>query len=539
VTARSQTLAAAVLFVALTALMTWPQPARLGSAAPQHQDVYFDMWRLEWFAHALATAPHHLFDANVLYPERRAMTFSDAAIVEGLVAAPLLWAGARPVLVHNLLLLGAMAACALAMFVLTRRLTSSPAAGVAAGIIFAFAPYRFEHIMHMELQWAMWIPLTFWALDRTIESGRLRDGVLTGVFAGLQVLSSIYYGLYLGTLLASGALLLLLGLRGARMARTARALAAGALAAVLVAAVYVAPYSATKQQVRGRAPEEVNMYSARPSSYLVATPDNLLYGRAFQGRGRLERRLFPGLAAVLLATAGLLLRRPERTPIVYLLLMVLAFEMSLGLGGYSYRFLYGHIPLFSGVRAAVRLGLFVLFFLAALAGWCVAMLQQSVPRAVRPLTAALVAAVLLFEYRVAPLHLAPYPNTAPPLYAWLAQQPPGVVAEFPMPSQSSLPGADPVYTYMSTFHWKPLVNGYSAYAPLSYRGRLDAVAAFPNDRAIARLRQDDVRYVVVHPEFYAPRDADRILGEVGERHELRELGRFHDGTSIAIAYQLQ
>jgi hypothetical protein len=393
--------------------------------------------------------------------------------------------------------------------------------------------------MHMELQWAMWVPWTFWALDRTIAAGRLGDGALTGLFAGLQLLSSIYYGIFLATLLASGAFLLLLTLRGERLRRAARALGAGALVALVLASVYLGPYSATKARVGGRSLEEVNMFSARPSSYLVATPENFLYGRAFQGRGRAEGRLSPGLLVVLLALAGLLLQKPGHTAIVYLLLMALAFELSLGLGGYSYRFLYNHVPLFSGLRATARLGLFVLFFVGALGSFGIASLQAALPRVMRLAVAFGISTVLLLEYWVAPLHLTAYANAAPPLYSWLATEPPGIVAEFPMPSASGLPYVEPVYTYMSTFHWKPIVNGYSGYAPPSYLDRLGAVSAFPDDRAIDRLRRDGVRYVLVHPAYYQPIDAARVLRELGRRPELQELGRFHDGTSTAIAYRLR
>ena len=538
-TARRETLAALAFFCALAVVMTWPQAARLGTAAPQHHDVYFNMWRLEWFAHALSTSPRHLFDGNIFYPERRAMTLSDAMVVEGVAAAPMLWLGLPQVLVHNVLLLAALALSGVGMFVLTRRLTSSATAGIAAGIVFAFAPYRFEHIMHLELQWAMWVPLTFWALDRTIQEGRLRDGVMTGLFAGLQVLSSIYYGLFLATMLAVATPLLLVAHRGAMTARVVRALAAGALVAVALASVYALPYSATQSRVGARRTDEVTRFSARPSSYLVATPDNYLYGRAFQARGRGERRLFPGLLAVLLALVGLLLRRPGPTAIVYLLLMTLAFEMSLGLSGYSFALLYDHVPIFSGLRAIARLGLFVLFFIAALAAFGMAALESSLPRAGRIAAAIVIWSVLLLEYWVAPIHLTTYPNTAPPLYAWLATQPRGVVAEFPMPSESELPYAEPVYTYMSAFHWKPIVNGYSGYVPPSYLARLGEASNFPDDRSIVRLRQDGVRYVIVHPPFYRRQDGERVVNEARARSELRELGRFHDGTGDAVVFQVR
>ena len=79
-------LAAAGFFALLTAAMTWPQALFLGSRATPHQDVYFNMWRLRWFAHAIGT-PSAVFDGNIFHPERRTLAYSDAMPVEGLVAA--------------------------------------------------------------------------------------------------------------------------------------------------------------------------------------------------------------------------------------------------------------------------------------------------------------------------------------------------------------------------------------------------------------------------------------------------------------------
>src|SRR5215210_7825615 len=126
------------LFAMLTAIMTWPQVTSIGTAAYQHSDVYFNMWRFGWYAHAIATSPAHLLDGNIFYPEPRTLTFSDAMPVEASIAAPLLLAGVPPVLVHNLLLLGGITLSAAGIYVLARELTGSAAAGVTAGIVFAF-----------------------------------------------------------------------------------------------------------------------------------------------------------------------------------------------------------------------------------------------------------------------------------------------------------------------------------------------------------------------------------------------------------------
>lgn len=525
-----------LLFAALAALMTWPQVEYLATRATPHQDVYFNLWRLGWIAHALHVDPSGIFDANIFYPERRTLTYSDAMIVEGTVGAPLLWAGVPPVLVHNILLLGAIVASAVCMFVLVRMLTGSSAGGIIAGIIFAFAPYRFEHYMHMELQWTMWMPLSFWALHRTMRSRSWRSGLLTGCFVGLQMLSSIYYGIFLITVMAVVGLFLLVSLPRAQLWPTVKALAPGVLAAGVICGAYAVPYLATKADVGGRSETELVTFSARPSSYLVSTPENVVWGRAFASRGRAERRLFPGALAVLLAIVGLLLRPPANVALVYLAGLTVAFDMSLGLSGYSFRFLYEHVPLYHGLRALARLGVFVLFFLAALAAYGYAAVVHGLGRRARVVIAVAFCAVLIAEYRVRPLMLVPYPNSAPPVYAWLASQPPGVVADMPMTADPSR-GADPHYAYMSTFHWQPIVNGYSGFFPASYLDRLSQVRGFPDQRSINQLREDGVRYVVVHLARFD--DPHKVLRSLRSNFGLPQLTRLSDGEGDAVVFALR
>ena len=146
-----------------------------------------------------------------------------------------------------------------------------------------------------------------------------------------------------------------------------------------------------------------------------------------------ERRLFPGIVAVLLAIAAVFPRPRTRAAVVYLIALVAAFEMSLGFHGYMYRFLYEHVPVFAGLRVPARLGIFVIAFLAILAAHGYATLHDAVPPAARRALAVVISCVLLLEYSVSPLQLVRYDNTAPPVYEFLARLPSGVVAEFPVP----------------------------------------------------------------------------------------------------------
>ena len=525
-----------VLFTALTVVMTWPQARYVATHASDHWDVNFNMWRLAWFAHALASAPSTIFDGNIFYPEPNVLTFSDAMVVEGLVAAPLLWAGVRPVLVHNVLLLGAVIVSAAGMVVLVERLTGNRAAAVIGGIIFAFAPYRFDHFMHMELQWTVWVPWALWAVHRTIESGRPLHGLQAGIFVALQMLSSVYYGIFLATLLPLVAGLLLLSLPRSQALRAFRALALGGAAAAIVCSLYALPYLAASRQVGRRPAHEINQFSAQPRDYLVATPDNRIYGDVFDSPP--ERRLFPGIVPLLLAIAAVFPRPRTKAVVVYLIAFVAAFDMSLGFHGYVYEFLYAYVPVFGGLRVPARLGIFVIGFLAILAAQGYAALQDAVPPAARRALAVVISCVLLLEYSVSPLQLVRYENTAPPVYEFLARLPPGVVAEFPVPLKNAVPGPDARYIYMSTFHWQKLVNGYSGFYPASYLRRLDGLQSFPDPSSLEILRQTGVSYVVVHLSSYESEQQQLVL-DLQANPALVVLGRLKDWQGTAMVYRLE
>ncbi len=64
--------------------------------------------------------------------------------------------------------------------------------------MFAFSPFRFEHYNHLEIVWSCWIPLSLWALHRTIATGRWLFGILTGLFIAAQVFSCVYLAVFLG-----------------------------------------------------------------------------------------------------------------------------------------------------------------------------------------------------------------------------------------------------------------------------------------------------------------------------------------------------
>ena len=142
------------------------------------------------------------------------LTYSDATLLEGLIGAPFLLAGADPLVVANSLMLLAFPACGLAFFYAAWRLTGEPDAALIAGLVGAWYPFHAEHYSHLELQWVMFVPLAIVAGLRLLADPRAATGVRFGAAVTAQWLASMYLGVMLLSLLMAA------GLQGAAVIAT-------------------------------------------------------------------------------------------------------------------------------------------------------------------------------------------------------------------------------------------------------------------------------------------------------------------------------
>jgi hypothetical protein len=520
-----------ILMVVLTGLMTYPQIARLDSV-PNLGDPLFSLWRMAWTAHQLLRDPQHLFDGNMFHPERLTLAYSDSILLPAVAASPFLWLGAPAVIVYNLFLLATFVLAGVAMYVLVRALTGQAPAALVAAVVFAFYPFRFEHYSHFELMFCFWMPLVLLALHRTLAMGRIRDGVLTGAaFAG-QAFSCMYFGVFLAAYLVPFWAVAAIGWR--RVRRGFAPLVLGAVLAGVALAPLAVPYAEARQAVGERGTGETEFYSALPQDYLNPHPSLATYA-AFHKVPQAERELFPGILSVTLALIALW-PKLSISRLSYGVGLLFAFEASLGFHGYAYTFLHRFVPAFHALRVPARMSMLVGLSLAVLAGYGIARLTRSTRSLVRWTAAGLAVVVVLVEMRP----ILPYErvSTRPDaIYAWFNHRPPAVLAELP-PGASGMPDPEFLYLYASTFHWQRLVNGTSGFIPPSYWEFWDAMAGFPDDRAMALLAARGTDYVMVHEQFYGPRLYRAVVDRAAGRADLREVARGRQGSFEARLYQV-
>jgi len=489
--------AAAVIgiFTVLALIMTYPLVTRMSDGLSDPGDPLLNTWALQWVAHQLITSPAHLFDGNIFAPERNTLAYSETLIAPGILVAPLSWLGAGAVLLHNVVFLAGLIASGAGVAFLTWDLTGRMPAAVLSGVVFAFLPFRFDHFPQLQLQQAQWIPLAVWAFHRVLWTGRIRDGVWLGAALAAQLMSCMYYGIFLALYLVwFGSCVLVWRIRLWR--RWLPALATGALTATVLFAPAANAYLDARKIVGERGRQENIGFSATLDNYLAAPDTNWIYGRTAKRFGAHERHLFPGVVVVVLAALALW---PPLSAVraAYAIGLVFAVDLTLGFNGIGYPLIYDLMSPIRALRIPALAVILVGFSLAVLAGFGAARIRNSA-------VVALLAVAVLGESVSLPMPLTAIPTEAPPVYSDMlrdnAGSPPVTIVELPIDYTRSAHYEDQIYMYYSTFHWQTLVNGYSGFFPPAYLEAAAVMRTFPDQRSLEMLRARQIRYVVIHGE---------------------------------------
>jgi hypothetical protein len=297
---------ASAFFVVATLIMTWPLVTGLGRYVSDPGDPYFSAWVLHWDWHQLFRDPLHLFDADIFYPSRLTLAFSENMLGIALFGFPLFAAGVPVIAVYNVLFLAGMALSGLGAWALARELCGDSLSALVAGVLYEFVPYRFDHLAHIQLQWGGFLPLALLFLWRYARDARRRDAAAFSLFFVLNGLCCIYYQVF-G--LFAVAITLLVAMTHWNRWRERRVLR-GALWAFVAAGAALAPVYApyaVAAHLYGfhRSLGEGLPWSASLASFLSAGFHNKLYSGITAAFAAPENQLFPGLIAPILATLGL------------------------------------------------------------------------------------------------------------------------------------------------------------------------------------------------------------------------------------------
>jgi hypothetical protein len=545
---RAEIALVALAGVLLAVLTSWPLVLHLPShIAPDLGDPVRTAWQIAWVGHAMLHDPLHLFDSNAFYPHPFSLAFSDSLLGYGPTA--FFGSGTVAALVrYNLLFLWAWSLCFVGAYLLARELGLGRLGGAAAGVAFAYAPYRVTEAGHLHVISSGGFVLALFLLLRGYRRDSRRLVLAGWLLSAWQISLGFTLGLQYSYLLIVLALLVLLAwwrgrltpgaawqrsedqspsTRGPLVPRRLLAVTLIGIAVVGAMAVYQArPYLkvAAEYPTAKRTISEVETYSAGPAALLSASSENRVWGDLTEGmrakvNSKNESVFFPGGLILALALLGLLAGAYTRRLRLGLLIGIITCSvLALGFGitgaGYPYRLLFDYAPGWDGVRVPGRIFTLATLFYALLAAAGVQVLvRRAEPWGKRHrwsavpalgLPALLGTALLIGLLGEGAGHLG-HPVVPQPAKAEIGLR--GPVLD--LPTDGAL---DRIAQYFSTDGFYEIANGESTFDIPALDDLRGGMNGFPDRASVEKLRYYGIKTVVLHTVL--PKDLPPEVGPV-------------------------
>ncbi len=517
---------------------------------------YLNLWTLAWNHHWLKGETDTYWDANLFYPHRKTLAYSEPQLGMGLLTFPLLYLGTNQVLMYNLLLLGFMWGAGMVVYALCWHLFGTSGkensntksdrsycwiVSVTAGILYGFHFYVFAEMGVLQLIATLFPPLTLLGVHRFLSSSNWTDAFLFCIgFLGCWY-TCAYYGLFLTVFVCC--FVLKFGYRKVldmEWKTLIRGVLAGMITLVCLVPLITGMQSAKAAMELSRPKFLVRDLSAVLSDYFKFPQHSWFYGNIL-GIGSPDRGTFLGVMLVFLSVIGGIAIFRERSlrntdncflekagfpgyhGKFYLAMAGLAFWLSYGmavvpwnttgLGVYRviawlspYNLLYQFIPGFSSIRSPYRFAIFCALFLSVLAGWGMLRLFERLRPRWRVVLIPMLVMLVLLEQWPLPLRLVEVPRRVeelPRIYGHVRQLPSeAVLLELPLargPSEQHLEG-EARALYYSSFHWLKIVNGYSGFSPLANIELKHIINESSPETVVAAFRAFGVQYVLAHED---------------------------------------
>jgi hypothetical protein len=545
-----------VYFVIMTILMTYPLILKMGTSAiggGGGDGTYF-IWLVRWYQKALFELKiSPFFNPFLNYPQGWNLATTD--ITPAMVAFALpgsLFFG--PTWGYNFAMLVSFILSGWGMYLWVKHLTKSDLAGLIAGTIFAFIPFKMAHYItgHLSLAGTQWFPFYFWGLFDLLKQVKFswKPVLLASLAAGLIGLTSPYY-VYMTIIISAVFLVGFLIFKGFKRLKDKefwKSVTAFGLLAVLLVGVSMLPYLNLNAQsgLADRSVDYLNRYSASISDFFMPSVKQFLWGQwidnHFSPEFYNEATLYIGAVSFVLAMLAWWKWRKADFPdllgislVVTIASIILALGIQLHWLGEQVTFLprilqpifhrtampqiflpayylYKFLPFFSKMRVMMRFGLFALIFFSMTAGLGASILIKSAAPKIKAWVGIGLLILVFIDFYPGPL-TGFVPTTARPVDGWLAEQPAiGALAQFPFSQES-----EQSQVYNTIVNQKPFLGGYfNANQPEQYLRIMPVMEGFPSNESVAMLKTLGVAYVVVDSSQYTNYpDVDQSIRALG------------------------
>ena len=530
-----------LLYFLLAVFFTWPVIIKINSIIYGNPgDSLYNLWVFHNLsAHDLiVNAPNGIKDfIHILLPSQPLIDFVSRSL--GYLFSN--------VVTYNLMIILSFPLAGLSVFLIVKLLTKNNWASFLAGLIFAFSPYHLAHAeQHISLVSIYWLGFFTYFLIKSWKENNYQNWGLTGLLFSLTLLDNYQYGFFAivisATFLSYFAISKLVEKK--KIYFNFSALKPIVFSGLIVfTMIFIFDFQLVKslfssQGITNLGParsfRELTVYSAHKFNYLYPSPQNPILGDISRekfdqsigqtGSNLIEQTLYLGWTTILLALIALLLSMKLKVD-GYKLKTYLYFFVLLAFVGAFFSFapeinfygliiktpanyLFNHFPV---IRVYARFGLVVILAMSVAAGIGFALLAKKIKSKYIPILFGSIVLTIFVEFiNFPPTNYTDVSkNTMPKVYTYLESQPVGTVAEYPY-----LPTEEPrsyYYLLWQTYHHFPLLYG----APMNSNDdvKRKELLDLGKDSTIAELKKLNVKYVIIHKNFYTPENIRKYPSE--------------------------
>lgn len=160
------------------------------------EDPGLYIWLIKNNAERVLTLNGDGFDVRIFFPFGKTLGFTDNFLLPGLIAKVFFFFGVGLPLTFNFLFLLCAGLNGYSAFYLARYLGINKTGAFFAGFLFSNAPFFCSQLGHPQLQFAFLLPMLFFLIHRTFETGSLWVALAIGFCFFAAITTSVYYFIF-------------------------------------------------------------------------------------------------------------------------------------------------------------------------------------------------------------------------------------------------------------------------------------------------------------------------------------------------------
>ncbi len=513
--------------------ITYPLLFNLNTLITGFGDELLIAWIHNWVVHALFKDPLNIFNANIYYPFKNSLAYSDFFIVTSILGYIPYSIFREPVVFINFTIISSLIFLGFSVYCLSYYVVKNKIASFLSGFLIIFSPAVLDKFVHIQILAIAFVPLSILFFLKFLETKRRRFLIISMICFVLQTINSFMPGYFIAFSLVI--ILITFRLQNRKKLKiflTKSNLLIVFLSILLIIPVAIPYFSVSKEFNYVRDIRDTIHLALQPEDYFNTNHYSrlepflsLIQSKTPQNATEYKSG-FIGFVFTLLAVIAIVIfirKYKKKSWQINSLFWISLFGFIMSLGPFlhlfrqtihhpfpiplPYALFYYIIPGFQGIRNSSRWEMLFIVSITVVIAFVLHQLMKKMSFKKQIVIYIFLIVGIVSEFNF-PLHYYQVPQKSdfPKIYSWIATTPKdSVIIEMPIFTWDMQPYVfqENYREYYSTVHFRKMVNGASGFSPPPWQDMAkNLLFDFPNENTVSKLSDLNVNYIIIHTSEY-------------------------------------